>query len=87
MRSLFNLLAGAVLAVGVTLYGSPEAKACGECEGHHHHHHCAVWWESCTHSHTHYSWCVDPWPTGDIRQVNLCTHYYTHTYPVHGCCR
>ncbi len=86
MRSLFSVLAGAILAIGVTLYSSPEAQACDECCGHHHHHSC-VWWESCTHSHTHYRWCVDSWPTGDYKRVDLCTHYYTHSYPVHGCCR
>lgn len=86
MRSLLNLLAGTVLALGVSLYASPEALACGSCHEPCHHH-CCTWWESCTHSHTHYSWCVDPWPTGNYRRVGLCTHYYTHSYPVRGCCR
>lgn len=103
MRSLCNLLVGAVLAVGVSLYASPEALACGSCGGHSHcqpahcHQVCVVkcypvhchttWRESCTHSHTRYGWCVDPWPTGDYRRVYLDTHYYTHSWPVHGVCR
>lgn len=92
MRSLCNLLVGAVLAVGVSLYASPEALACGSCHGQsqchgHSHGHCATWRESCTHSHTCYSWCVDPWPTSDYRRVYLNTRYYTHSWPVHGCCR
>lgn len=86
MRSLFSVLAGTILAIGVTLYSSPEAQACGECRSHHHSH-CCVWTESCTHSHTCYNWCVDSWPTGDYRQVNLHTRYYTHSYRVRGCCR
>ncbi len=102
MRSLNQLLVGAALAVGVSLYASPEALACGSCHSHcqpvHHQTvhcytvcepvHChTTWRESCTHSHTGYGACVDPWPTGDYRRVYLDTHYYTHSWPVRGCCR
>lgn len=88
MRSLNQLLVGAVLAVGMSLYASPEALACSSCHGHCQPRHChATWWESHTHSHTGYGWCVDPWPTGDYRRVYLDTHYYTHCWPVHGVCR
>ncbi len=85
MRSLCNLLVGTVLAVGVSLYASPEALACGSCHGHGHHH--SSWWESHTHSHTRYAWCVDRWPTSDYRRVYFDTRYYTHSWPVHGCSR